>query len=351
MNNSDAEETEEEEDEEEDEEEEEDEDDSGGAGAVQRIPIGNLRKIVRKIRKSTKLRQKLKQLCDFYEMKPLVPIIDVSTRWNSTYKMLSRALHLRVPFGALCLKEKALIALRLDESDWETINTLEAFLKRFDRATQLISMERHPTISSYLPIQNWLTESLTSCMHDEHSFLASAAEVGLEKLMKYELNIRESKLPFIATILDPALKLNYYKEHNYSQTSINEIKKIVSDYFETNYEDTFVNEDDDEEMEDELFAHIYKRTKAKKVSTEFVRYINLPLTAAKIGDCLGYWKSQQSEFPCLSKMARDFLAIQATSVAVERDNSAGADLVTANRCALKANTIQATMCLKRWFKN
>ncbi len=62
-----------------------------------RTPIAKLRKLVRKIRKSTKLRQQLKSLCQFYDVKPLVPILDVVTRWNSTFQMIRRAKHLKTP--------------------------------------------------------------------------------------------------------------------------------------------------------------------------------------------------------------------------------------------------------------
>jgi len=40
----------------------------------------------------------------------------------------------------------------------------------------------------------------------------------------------------------------------------------------------------------------------------------------------------------------------ATSVPIERAFSGGTDLVTARRCSLSAETIQACMCLKSWWK-
>jgi len=40
----------------------------------------------------------------------------------------------------------------------------------------------------------------------------------------------------------------------------------------------------------------------------------------------------------------------ATSVPIERAFSGGTDLVTARRCNLSAETIQACMCLKSWWK-
>lgn len=88
-----------------------------------------------------------------------------------------------------------------------------------------------------------------------------------------------------------------------------------------------------------MFVHIFKRSSDVDLSDEFEKYLSLSLSPAKFTDILGYWRLQESEFPCLSKMARDVFSIQTTSVAVERDNSAGADFITSNRCSLKEECV------------
>ena len=45
-------------------------------------------------------------------------------------------------------------------------------------------------------------------------------------------------------------------------------------------------------------------------------------------------------------MARDYLTVQASSVASERAFSSGTDLVTAGRCSLGGDTIEKTQFLK-----
>ncbi|EXX64062.1 hypothetical protein RirG_146400 [Rhizophagus irregularis DAOM 197198w] len=59
----------------------------------------------------------------------------------------------------------------------------------------------------------------------------------------------------------------------------------------------------------------------------------------------------ESQYPHLAAMARDYLAIPATSVPIERAFSGGTDLVTQKRCSLSPETIKACMCLKSWWKN
>lgn len=341
-------------------EEEEDDDDVAEVTKDSQTPgkplnsTAKLRKIVRKIRKSVKLRQKLRKLCIVYGIKPLVPIIDVETRWNSTYRLIVRAFHLKHAIEALCVSEKNLQKFQLTSAEWEELKTLSSLLHKFDRATNLISMERHCTFAQYLPTFNWLVDTLRTFQKEQTGMLAAAVQAGLDKLLKYEFNVNITPLPFIATILDPALKLNYFKEHNYSNENVNNIKNIVSEYFELNYENQFeVKPVEPTAHIDELFDHIYRRSTNTndKVSGEFLKYLSAPLFPAKVSDPLTFWKSQENEFPCLSRMARDIFSIQSSSVAVERDNAIGAEVVTPNRCSLNADTIRAAMCLRNWLKD
>ena len=56
------------------------------------------------------------------------------------------------------------------------------------------------------------------------------------------------------------------------------------------------------------------------------------------------------EYPHLARMARDYLAIPASSVPVERIFSGGTDLITPTRSRLSEDTIKYCMCLKSWWK-
>jgi len=56
------------------------------------------------------------------------------------------------------------------------------------------------------------------------------------------------------------------------------------------------------------------------------------------------------EFPYLSKMAKDYLAIPGAGVAVERLFSSGTDILTCKRQSMSPNTLKELMCLKGWLK-
>jgi hypothetical protein len=66
---------------------------------------------------------------------------------------------------------------------------------------------------------------------------------------------------------------------------------------------------------------------------------------------LAFWKYNQHKYPIRSAMARDFLAVQASSVSSERAFSAGANLVSKRRCAMSGHTIELTQFLKYSFRS
>ena len=59
-----------------------------------------------------------------------------------------------------------------------------------------------------------------------------------------------------------------------------------------------------------------------------------------------YWKAKQFEYPIISKIAKDFLAIPATSALSECVFSSGSDVVTKKRNRLTGDSVRIILCLK-----
>jgi len=57
------------------------------------------------------------------------------------------------------------------------------------------------------------------------------------------------------------------------------------------------------------------------------------------------------EYLILSQIARDYLSIQATSVASEQAFSVAGHTLTAMRNRLHPETARATLCVKSWIHN
>jgi hypothetical protein len=68
-------------------------------------------------------------------------------------------------------------------------------------------------------------------------------------------------------------------------------------------------------------------------------------------EVLLWWKAHCVEFLVLSLMARDYLAVQSTSVACEQAFSVAGNTITKTRNRLQPETARASLCAKSWIEN
>jgi hypothetical protein len=65
-------------------------------------------------------------------------------------------------------------------------------------------------------------------------------------------------------------------------------------------------------------------------------------------DIYQYWKAKWYDFPIISRITKDFLAIPATSAPSECVFSIGSHVVTKKQNRLTGDSVQMIMCLKDW---
>jgi hypothetical protein len=67
-------------------------------------------------------------------------------------------------------------------------------------------------------------------------------------------------------------------------------------------------------------------------------------------DILAWWKAHKEEYPLLSQLARDVLAMQVSTVASESAFSAGGRVLDPFRTRLDPTTmVEALVCTKEWI--
>jgi hypothetical protein len=301
-----------------------------------------------------------------------VPIIDVRTRWNSTYDMLVRAFEQRyiVSDVVYANKDDKLIKLLLKESEWNVVNQLIKVLQPFKEATLLCSKKASSLmITNVIPLYNYCSEmmkmSLTKFNLDDDVYIGIQA--GIKKLDHYYDQV--SPMVGIALILDPTLKKEFLLsglgwtrdwilsvEENF-QSSFQFYKVTAGTFLfykvtagtattaSSTQEAMVENATDNEEFSYQNYLKRKRHSFSGDIASEYDRYLSLPILSSN-ADVLEFWKANTFSFLTLAAMAKDYLTVQASSVSSERAFSSGTDLVTPNRCSMGGKVIEMSQFLK-----
>ncbi|CAB4391010.1 unnamed protein product [Rhizophagus irregularis] len=113
-----------------------------------------------------------------------------------------------------------------------------------------MSKSKFITLSSSIPIYNVLLDHLENLLDKiiktiigPNSGIKICYKKGYEKLQIYHSKTDESIVYPIATILDPRIKLKYYKQQEWEEEYINKAIKIIKKQYNENYQDDSFNND------------------------------------------------------------------------------------------------------------
>jgi hypothetical protein len=112
-------------------------------------------------------------------------VLDVKTRWNSTYLMLDRALELKDVCNIFCHRSEA-SKYMLSPLEWDKVAQFIQFLKPLNEATEFLCSTQYPTLNISLPGYISLMKQITQVhsIYDAEQLLP-AAESMIKKLKKY----------------------------------------------------------------------------------------------------------------------------------------------------------------------
>ena len=148
--------------------------------------------------------------------------MDVKTRWNSTFLMLSRALQFRVAFDRMEAEDMLYNDYFLevengvkkqgppDVVDWNVVDKLKRFLIIFYNSTLVVSASSK--VNSYKCYGEIVTieRNLTALANNLDPDLKLKAEDMLQKFLKYWDGMKNvNRMLIIASIIDPRKKMNF----------------------------------------------------------------------------------------------------------------------------------------------
>ncbi|GES76567.1 zinc finger BED domain-containing protein RICESLEEPER 2-like [Rhizophagus clarus] len=286
----------------------------------------------------------------------LRPEIDIETRWNSTYYMLCKLQRMETALKMLAAKHDSVCELMPDVEAWTKIKETVIILEPLERATKNLSGSLYPTIADVRFYFNEIRDHLKYCVEREDGFgqYMLAASIN-EKLKEYWLIIDNNTT--ISSILDPRNKISLFEPGEPTTNAIAALREQFSFYLSQKPQSQASLPSTSSR---EYFRQLKKRRIGVTAETtlppspspdfaEIERYLALPCDENV--EALLWWQAHSTEFPVLSLMAKDYLAIQSTSVACEQAFSVAGNTITKVRNCLCPETARASLCTKSWIEN
>jgi hypothetical protein len=221
----------------------------------------------------------------------------------------------------------------------------------------LLSASSYPTISDVRFLFLGIQQHLNDYIGKEGFSQSEVASSILQKIDQYWEVVDSSTLA--STVLDPRTKLTLFSTGEESTNAINAVKRHFSEYHTPMSQPAVINHDNSEVASTREYFHQLKRRRLNntalnitRLSTgiyeEIDRYLALPCND-NVAPLL-WWQAHFQEFPTLGAMARDYLSIQATSVACEQAFSVASNTITRTRNRLQPDTSRALLCSKSWLE-
>ncbi|KAL2903881.1 putative AC transposase [Bienertia sinuspersici] len=239
-------------------------------------------------------------------------VLDVTTRWNSTYNMIRIALDAKEAIDLFILRGRELEMI-FDE-EWKELGIFVIFLNHFMILLNFFSSTQYPTSNSYLACVINIEKLLYDSHKDPSNAVRRMAKPMWEMFDKYWSE--HSLILSFGLLLDPRYKmacLNDLYSSLYVPVAVEGKVNEIHSAFVALYECYAKNSQ----------AHMVVQHSVMAKS-DVDSYLNLPFVVDHDGfHILECWKEQSVSYPTLALMARDILAIPITFVASVSAFSAG----------------------------
>ncbi|KAJ1806876.1 hypothetical protein LPJ56_001104, partial [Coemansia sp. RSA 2599] len=319
-------------------------------------PLARLRAAVRAMRQpGTAVSQQLVELCRTRGISLASLDYDASRPWGSTVALLDSVLSVHAELPAFTTDAA------ISPSDWLALSQIRVLLRILDLVfTTLAALPAEfTTIVELVPLYDTLVDNLSGFLQSAalHDDVRRAAEALREYLAQCH-PFQTSPIYRLAPLFDPRLKASYYADHGMSEAwtrrVMSEAHAILSEYVVPTVAaaggpdadapvPSFACPSADAQQADiraqtEAFiqlgkpsaaaqhiadgnARIFRRALATG-RTELDEYMAAPLASPTM-PVLAWWRIHSAAFPGLSKLAREYLSIAAssdTSTALLRKN-------------------------------
>jgi len=338
--------------------------------------INKIRAIAKSIRSSTYKWERFEQACKSYQLKATTIPLDITVRWNSTFRMLHQAVYLRRPIHRY-VDDLHATHLQISRDEWQQAELLLMFLLPFQRCTKRFECNNNQTEIDYV---FFAYDTMFNHIDDIKEKLGTRTGIGAVPCARYVLNAinkmevvlkkyySKTSLPTVygdGMILNPRVKLILFEGESWEEGDADEYSQSCRRRFVSEYQGSAASSTAassvpyphvvitkrpsshaliaDPEYEAALASRSTKRRK-----NDFDRYIEVP-NDPDIPSGLGWWKVNHKMYPDLALQVRDNLAVPASGCAVERQFSISGRMAIWQRNRLSPRVISDAMIYKGWL--
>jgi hypothetical protein len=344
-------------------------------------PLAKLRTLAIWIHRSPQRKQRWNSTCKRMNLSERFIEYDVDTRWNSTFRMISDALKVsyKHPKSILYKTNTSKSRDQLDKfihyetdflpfstKDWARLSQIHCVLLKFNEFTLFVS-EKRPQISLTVPVYYELHDLLHDTAERKEDFadidedIASAVKESIKKYMKYYTFMDVSDTYYTAMILDPRVKGDLLLYELEDKDTGREILQSLRDDLHSKYPETSepLNTTilpDCSHKRQKVGSRMLQRLQPrdKPPVSDIDRYFDgARVDASDMEDpnwLCDWWRVHRKDFPRMAAAARDYLAIPASEVSVERLFNTGRDVLGVRRYSMKAETMRILMLLDDVYK-
>lgn len=245
----------------------------------------------------------------------------------------------------------------LGSSDKSVVNIMHQYLEPFYKTTNDICTSKVLTVGLVLFFMDHISETIATCRESRHNpeWLKSAAEEMAKKAINY-INQVCNIFTYMTAILDPRIKGELIPDSLNSESFLDEARTHFMRNYSISHFSSMSSGYNAPEIEDggsvsfaEEIARKKRRTSMSSATDELTQYLS-EAPAPIPTDVLEWWKVNSTRYPRLSVMARDFLAVQATSVVPEELFCSKGDEIDKQRLCMPHESTQPVLCIKSWIQ-
>jgi hypothetical protein len=272
--------------------------------------------------------------------------IDVPTRWNSTFQMISSILKNELSLDAM-LKKIGKPELILSSMDRHSLKDLEKGLEPFYNLTLGLSDNQPGGLAKAFFLIKSLKDKLTTIVDDIYDF--DVRKMFFLIMEKFSERMELTDYHLLAAILTPTLKNSSFVTEELQTKSTN-AKDFVLKYLKklelTEHHNPKVSNNSAETDWENQFETNVEPSEEDFVTASVNEYLNLTIKAGT--KTSSFWSAHSGP---LKEMAIILFSIPSTSVETERLFSRARCIITQKRANLSISNVSKIVFLREAFRN